>query len=234
MSSAAPPPSYPATGGRRGHRWGPGVIAVIITVVVLIAAGLTALFVFPRKHSTPPSPEVSVPMPQPTPGSMGQGPRAPTAPALVSTAAISLDDVSITPAPGWVLVDQEGKRGVILGKDKKKFMEVIVVQSDATDVAQVLPGWIRKSKSKLSLTSVEVEKVSKPEQLNSPHFQQKQSARFSGDLATQQGTLTVYGVLVVLLNTSTGEEALIDLFTPGTDLRDAAWPDAENMISSML
>ncbi|OBB64890.1 hypothetical protein A5758_19900 [Mycobacterium sp. 852014-50255_SCH5639931] len=208
------------------------MIAAIITVVVLIAAALTALFVFPPKHSTPPSPEVNVPTPKATPGSMGR--RAPTAPTLVSTAAISLDDVSITPAPGWVLVDQEGKRGVILGKDKKKFMEVIVVQSDANDVAQVLPGWIRKSKSKLSLTSVEVETASKPEQLNSPHFQQKQSVRFSGDLSTQQGTLTVYGVLVVLLNPSTGEEALIDLFTPGTDLRDAAWPDAENMISSML
>ncbi|WP_156624561.1 hypothetical protein [Mycobacterium sp. 852002-30065_SCH5024008] len=199
---------------------------MIITVVVLIAAGLTALFVFPPRHATPTT--------KPTPTSMADGRRAPAAPALVAKDAISLDDVSITPAPGWKVVLRENNFSVVLGSNGREFMHVKVQQTTADDVAPIFLGWTRSPKNIFHLTSVEVEQASKPEKLNSSHFQQAQYARYSGDLSTQQGTITVYGVLGALLNTSTGEAAFINLFTPGSDLRDAAWPDAETMISSML
>ncbi len=222
MSSAAPPPSYPADGGRVGHRWGPGVIAVIITVIVLIAAGLTAWFVFPPRHRILTS--------EPTPASAAYGQRASA--ALVAKSAVSFDDVSITPAPNWMAVAQDNGSVILNNDDDTAYMLVVVQRTSAQNVTQVLPGFIQSATK--SLTNVAVEKASTPEQLSSSHFQQEQLARFSGDLTTHQGTSTLYGIAVALLNTSTGEAALIDLFTTGSDLRDANWPDAKTMINSML
>ncbi|OBB64889.1 hypothetical protein [Mycobacterium sp. 852014-50255_SCH5639931] len=195
---------------------------MIITVVVLIAAGLTAWFVFPPKHRILTS--------GPTAASTAYGQRASA--ALVAKAAVSFDDVSITPAPAWMAVRQDNGSVILNNDDDTANMLVVVQQSSARNVTQLLPGFIQSATK--SLTNVAIEKASNPKQLVSLHFQQEQFARFTGDLSTHQGTSPLYGIAVALLNTSTGEAALIDLFTTGSDLRDSVWPDAETMIGSML
>ncbi|WP_156624563.1 hypothetical protein [Mycobacterium sp. 852002-30065_SCH5024008] len=195
---------------------------MIITVVVLIAAGVTAWFVFPPKHHILTS--------EPAPASTAYGP--PVSAALVAKAAVSFDDVSITPAPNWMAIKQDNGSVILNNDDDTAYMLVVVQTTIAKDVTQVLPGFIGSATK--PLTNVKVEPASKPENLNGSHFQQAQYARFSGNLSEQHGTTTLYGIAGALLNTSTGEAALINLYTTGSDLRDANWPDAKVMINSML
>lgn len=113
-----PPPRYPGTGGRVGHRFGARAIVAIMLVVVLLVASVTWGIVVPgtSTHPQPPQPGSFIVNPTASSAPGSAQPHAllphsivPAPTSTVSTAATGASStttvdlgngVSLTPAPG--------------------------------------------------------------------------------------------------------------------------------------
>lgn len=220
-----PPLIYPSPAERVGYRWGTGIIALIVAVILLIAVGITAAIVWNRgPGETKPQPGVTVPTTNPAPSTQpgtGQPP-----------ARINIGDVPFTPAPGWVIVEAYPSAVTLINKDDTALLhvEIAEIAGDFTDVTQALSFWITMWPS---LTNVDIQ-LGKPEKLQSNRFQLAQTANYSAAMSTNQGTKPIYGMFAVLLNTSTGKVAGINYFAFSPDAFQASGPDTQTMIASML
>jgi hypothetical protein len=245
----SPPKLSYAESGDDGDNMNTKLVALIVVVIVLIAAGVTAAIVFSKKETTqnppqpgPPGAIVSMPLTAVSPHGM------PAIVALMSTGmplvgermlAVGgkpvevVEGVSLTPASGWTVENQD--KGVVMLMNAKKDAMLLVAAgvADSKDAAAVLDADMRKFIENFGLTNV---KGTKPKTgtLDSKTFQESVSRGFTGDAETQQGTINVVGMFAELMNTSTGMSAFIVYQAPGQDEYDASAEDADKMISSML
>jgi hypothetical protein len=250
-----PAPLYfPHAHGRVGHRLSARSIAAIIAVILLVAAGVTAPIVFSgnETHPTPP--------PAPTGGHLSTAATAqlggaargretlgpivlaakmfPQASGPLS-AGSSVEvggGITLTPAAGWS-VESTGKNAVLLinGASTAEFF-VTVGKASSTDIAQELSNDIAnytKSSSSV-LSNVQVTNKGQPTSVQSSHFQQELGAGYSGSLQTQQGTISVVGVFLELLNTSNGGSAFVDVHAVNKNALQPAAKDGDSMVNSML
>jgi hypothetical protein len=238
-----------AESGDDGDNLNAKLVALIVVVIVLIAAGVTAAVVFTKKETTqtPPQPGTpgqifGMPLTAVTPHGM------PARVALMSSGmplagetmlAVSgkpvevVEGVSLTPADGWTVEEQDKGVALLMNADKTAMLFVTAGVSDSKDAAEVLAADMQKFAEENSMANV---KVTKPKTgtLDSKNFQEVVSRGFTGDLETQQGTINLVGMFAELMNTSTGMSAFIVYNAPSEDDYDASSEDADTMISSML
>lgn len=227
------PVTYPGSGAPVGHRLGAGVITAIIAAVVVLAGVVTAVLVLPGSHA----PKPVVPKP---PGGSGQisaseRPAAPNGPkAAAPSNEITVADIPITLDSGWDLFDRYGSDVMLRDNDDTAMLLISINDVDVQnvqDVTQVLEAWANVRSKKRFDTKASLEE---PQELDSKRFQLAQAATYTADMSTQSGTTTVYGLFMVLVNTSTGRVAGIDMMAGTVEDFEAKWPGARTMIESML
>jgi hypothetical protein len=240
-----PPPHYPGSGGRVGHRLRPGVIVAIIAAVILIAAAVTAAIVLSGTTSPPKAPELlpSRHAAMASPGGLGS-PRPDKSVrtmrrvqvALTSAGPISIvDGISITPAPGWTLTEQGPNWVTLYDANNTSRMQVTVKPASGSDVVAALQADINRliSSSSTGLNNVVNLGAPTTKPLQSANFQQDASIDYTANISTQQGTIPILGVFDELLNTSNHQSAFID-FRQEAGAKLELISDAGRMIQSML
>ncbi|RFZ21382.1 Double zinc ribbon [Mycobacterium marinum] len=250
--SHIPPPHYPGSAGRVGHRLRPVVIAVIAAVVILIAAAVTATIVLtgpanrpepppmlPGSHATMAAPaESDISQPPKAPSKLEPTPRTARAGEVKLTSAEPINighGVWITPAPGWTLVDQGPNRVMLHNADSSAQMYVAAKPAGATDVVAVLQADINQLFHGSSYGLIDSALLGEPKTktLQSTNFQQYAAIDFIATVLTQQGSTGVVGAFGELLNTSNQLSVFIDFRQTG-DGSDHAVADGRIMLDSML
>ena len=261
MTSTPPPAdqtplplSYPSAEGRVGHRWGAGVVVLIVALVALIAVVIAAVVIWTRGPSeeTPPKPsDTGNLLGSSAPASPVSGGRRDAAVIrLASTGASYLadgdrtvaqgdsvevaDGISITPAPGWKVARQWDQDLLLLNNDGTAAMYVLVGAVESRDIQQVLSDDIQWETDQVGLTDVKLGDFGESNKVTSNVFNQSLGAPYAAVMPTQQGTQQIYGIFFELLNTKTGQASFIDLSALSQEELDAAVKDADTMVNSML
>jgi hypothetical protein len=236
--------------GRVEHRLHGAVVAAIIAVVVIVAVGVTAAVIFSGPSKKPK-------VPRPAPGgvlptthalashrlAVGQRDAVGTV-VLASTMtplasggalAVNLHGVSMTPAPGWAIVDQDQDSVILTNSDNSaEFSVVVIPNAGVTDVNQAaslaISGFVKGS----GLTNVQQQQEGPAQTIQSNNFQQGLVTDYTGDIQSNQGTLELYGNWITMLNPSTQTVCFVDVDAPSSDALQAAMPDAKSMVGSML
>ena len=242
------------TGVTGDDRMGAAVVAAIVVVIVLIAAGITGAVVLSR-DTAPPEP------PKPGPGGqlvpVAAAPAGFGAPVLrnpgelppgmsqvmlasheqvlaVEAEAVELaGGIAVTPAEGWTVGDQ-GEGVVVIDKDDgTASMFIVVGVVESTDTEAVLLADIEGFTGEFGFENVKITKTEvKP--VDSKNFQEAAMCGFTADIETQQGSLSVIGMFLELMNTSDGMAAFVMFLAQDEKAFDAAADDADSMIGSML
>jgi hypothetical protein len=248
------PLHFPRTKGHVGHRLSAEVIVAIIATVVLIAAGLTASIAFsgPETNPTPP--------PAPSGGHLAMAADAQpgTAARMFETlgpivlaaktvsqasgplaAGSSVDlggGISLTPAAGWTVEGTRQRAALLINGNSTAEFFVTVGKASGTDIAKELSNDIANytKASASGLSNVQVTNQDQPNSVQSTHFQQELGAGYSGSLQTQQGTISVVGVFLELLNTSNAQSAFVDVHAVNKNALTTAAKDGDTMVNSML
>jgi hypothetical protein len=249
-----PPVHYPGTGGHAGHRLHARAILAILAVILLIAASLTGAVVLPSAQSPRPAPRTvlpgshvamavdsepaSVPAPAQAAGVPVHATTAVSGARVVLASANSIDlgsGTSLTPAPGWTTDTKKPNAALLFNADSSASLLVEVGPANEGDVVAQLQDDTNELTTgpNADLTNARVTKATTIP-LQSKVFQQEASMGYTATMSLQQGTLTVSGVFVELLNTATGESAFVDFRAVSDDVAKKYAPDADAMISSML
>ena len=202
------------------HRLHGAVVAAIIVAVVMLAAGVTAAVVF------------SGPSTQPKPPRTGPASGVAPTPHALGGKTINLrNGVTLTVAPGWTIV-QSSETGVLLANsDNSALMEADCGKSaipDITGEAGVMAGL-----DSGGLTNV----VQEPQGVQAVHgknFTQSLQVNYTANRQTNQGTMQLYGIWTTLFNATTHIAGSIDFRAISPDAFQAALPDANSMLASML
>lgn len=240
--------------GRVEHRLHGAVVATIIAVVVIVAAGVTAAVVF-SGPSTQPKP------PRPGPGAVvptthaaasfhtgiGQRGGYPLGDVALASTTTSLaagggatvnfpDGVTLTVAPGWTITSS-GQTSVWLsyaaGSPLSTQMEAVSGHENTPDIGQESGYMINQAIGLLGLTNV-VQDPQGVQTVQGNNFTQDLVVGYTANRQTNQGTTQLYGIWMTLFNPSAQISGFIDLEAGSTDALNAALLDAKSMIASML
>jgi hypothetical protein len=227
------------------HRLHGAVVAAIIAVVVILAAGITAAVASRGPSTRPKPPNPSGLVPTTTHKAAAIHPGVVSGRVVLASTSTPLadggtlvnftDGVSATIAPGWriaatgntdVWADEvNGTAQIELGSGKPH----------APDISGDLAWMINESITVLGYTNV----VQQPsgdgvQAVQGKNFTQMLTVGYTADTQTNQGTVAVIGVWMDLFNPSTQLEGFVDLRANSQGDLNAAIPDAKNMIASML
>jgi hypothetical protein len=248
------PVHYPGTGGHSGHRLHARAILAILAVILLIAALLTGAVVLPSAQSPRPAPlpvppgshvamavdsqTARVPAPAQAAGVPVHGTTAVSGARVMLASANSIDlgsGISVTPAPGWTMDTQKPNAVLLFNADSTaSFLVAVGAANEGDVVAQLQDDTnLLTTGPDAALTNAQLTTVT-TNHLQSKAFQQEASMGYTATVSSQQGTSTVSGVFVELLNTATGESAFVDFKAVSDDVGKKYAPDADTMINSML
>jgi hypothetical protein len=203
------------------HRLHGTVVAAIIVVVVMLAAGVTAAVVF------------SGPSTEPKPPRTGPGSEVAPTPHAPGGQTINLPDgVTLTVAPGWTIVESSQTWVLLANSDNSALMEAEVGKSAMRDITQEA-GFMAGLYSTNRLTNV-IEEPQGVQTVQGKNFTQSLQANYTANRQTDQGTMQLYGIWTTVFNPSTQIAGFIDFSAISPDAFQAALPDAENMLASML
>ncbi|MGF2944783.1 hypothetical protein [Mycobacterium sp. Lab-001] len=197
MSSTSPLPRaaavlYPTTARRVGHPLRPAIIAVNILVAAVTGAATLS--------------DTSLPSEQPSP-TTARG----VAIALTSADPILIDrGISITPAPGWELVDRGTNWVTLADTDAGAKMRVTVKPAAAADVTAALQADVDNEVANTVLTNLTPSGEINTKTLQARNFQQAARVDYTADNVVGIDTTPILGVFLELLNTSTRLSAFID------------------------
>lgn len=239
------------------HRLHGAVVAAIISVVAIISAGVTAAVVFsgPSKQPTPPrtgpgggivptAHAVASGQPGTGPGT-GDGSADPSGDVVLASTMTSLafgdastfdfgNGVTLAVTPGWT-IGGRGRGFVNLVKsDHSAEMEALSGRADTTDIEHEAALLIHEAIKYGNLTNVQEDPRAQVQAVSGNNFKQALATNYTADLQTNQGTIQLYGIWLTLFNASAEITGFIDFNAVSPDALDAASPDAERMIASML
>jgi hypothetical protein len=235
----------------KDNQFSAGVVAAIVAVIVLVAAGITAAIVLTRKPEAPTPPKPGTGEELIKPASMRTAVDTPgrsrtdllASPILLTSSeqllAIESEPVelaggvSLTPADGWVVSEQGDGIVVVDKEDGSATMFVLVGVVETTDVEEQLQADIQGFVENSGLANVKVTKT-ELKTVESQNFQEAAMCGFTGDLTLQQGTVEVIGMFLELMNPSDGLAAFVMFMAGGEEAFDASAEDADSMIGSML
>ena len=139
--------------------------------------------------------------------------------------------VSLTPAPGWTITQQDSNSVHLLSSDKTADIYITVGPAQSTDITQVLSADIQKRLE--GVTGVQVVHTAQPEEFHGQNFNRAVTASYQGTWSTQQGTTPIFGVFAELLNTSSGQSAFIDYSANSIAALNAHTAEADSMTNSL-
>ncbi|WP_407687033.1 hypothetical protein [Mycobacterium sp. HUMS_1102779] len=196
------------------HRLRPVVIAANVLVAAVTGAAVLTAAVDPGQ-------------PSPTPG---RG----AAIALTSADPIGIDQgVSITPAPGWELVDRGPNWVTLADTDAGAKMRVTVKPAAAGDVAAALQADVDKEMANTSLINLAPSSGINTKTVQGSHFQQAARLDYTADERAGIDTTHLLGVFMELLNPSSRLSAFID-YRESDESPSQIGGIAQTMINSML
>jgi hypothetical protein len=230
------------------HRLHGAVVAAIVAVVAIVAAGVTAAVVL-RGPSTPPTPPTG-------PGGLlpkahatatihpAGGQRRPATLVLASTSsplaagsASTVDlgnGVTLTVAPGWTIANQSQGEAVVANGDHSAQLAAVVDTADRSDIGQESAALNDAFGRGAGLTNVQQAPQGGVQTFQGRNFTQGLQVNFTGDLQTNQGTVQLYGNWVTLFNPSTRIVCFVALNAMSPDALNAAEPDGESMLASVI
>jgi hypothetical protein len=252
---------YPTTPPAPAHKLSGALIAGIVAAIVLIAGGVTAAFVLTGKSSattshsgnslgngnlgngnnTSPAPTPTQPAPTPT-----QPAPTPTAPAPTPTqpaptpgngggGGVDLGNgVSLTPAAGWKIVRQTASSVSLMSPDQSCEFDIYTGKAGSSDANAELTALANEWAKDNSAQDVKVSSPDGPKAVNGQNFQQLSQMQFQATLAGQQGTLQLFGNFLVLLNTSSGNEAQLVLASTNQSLPSNIVDAVNGMLNSLI
>jgi hypothetical protein len=243
--------------GRVEHRLHGAVVAAIVAVVVIVAAGVTAAVVF-SGTSTPPKPPTTRPgggiVPTPhaagaihpgtgpglTPGrdhSLGDVMLASTATTLAFGDASTINfgnGVTLTVAPGWTIDSQNQGSVLLFNGNQSAGMYAAAGNANTSNIDREATLLINQQIKGVGLSDVQTDPQAQSQSVQGNNFQQLLPVNYTANLQTNQGTVQLYGIWVTLFNPSTHTSGFIDFFAGSSNAFQAASPDAEHMVGSML
>jgi hypothetical protein len=151
-----------------------------------------------------------------------------------SSTAITLGPgITLTPAAGWQ-IDRPGDNVAELhSPDGNAVLDVTVGTGDAKDAAAELNNDVQQLPQNSDLSNVKTAKCS-TSTLGNRQFQQLSGCGFTADLASDQGTFQVQGMLAEYMNPTSGMGAFIVFFAQHQAAYEAARQDVVAMLASML
>ena len=202
------------------HRLHGAVVAAIIGVVARLAAGVTAAVVF------------SGPSTQPEPPKTGPGGGVVPTPHALGGGTINFaDGVTLTVAPGWTVVHSSQTRVLLANRDNSALMEAYSGKSAMPDIGG--EAGFMGGLDTTGLTNA-VEEPQGVQTVQGKNFTQSLQVNYTANRQTSQGTMQLYGSQTTLFNASTQIAGFIDFGAISPDAFQAALPDANSMLASML
>jgi hypothetical protein len=220
-------------------------VAAIIAVVVILAAGITAAVASrgPSTRPKPPNPSGLVPTTTHKaaaihPGVVsGRVVLASTSKPLAfsGTGVNFVDGVSVTVAPGWTIANTWDTGVWADNSDNTVQIELTSGKPHAPDITGDMSWMINESINSLGYTNV----VQQPSgdgvvTVQGKNFTQMLTVGYTADHQSDQGTIPYIGVWMELFNPSTQLGGFVNFRAASQDNLNAAMPDAQSMIASML
>jgi hypothetical protein len=203
------------------HRLHGTVVAAIIVVVAILAAGVTAAVVF------------SGPSTQPKPPRTGPDSGVAPPPHPLGGQTINLPDgVTLTAAPGWTIVESSQKWVLLANSDNSAQMEAESGKSAMRDITQEA-GFMAGLYATNRLTKL-IEEPQGVQPVQGKNFTQSLQVNYTANRQTDQGTMQLYGIWTTLFNASTQIASFIDFSAISPEAFQAALPDVKSMLASML
>jgi hypothetical protein len=225
------------------HRLHGAVVAAIIAVIVVLAAGVTAAVVFrgPSTPPKPPHPSGLVPTThqaaaiRPSSGFRGIVLASTTTPLAGGVTVNFINGVSLTVAPGWTVYKSWNTGVWMHNSDNSVLLEISVGHAHAPDINGELTWQINDEINLNGLTNVVQARSEEGVQaVQGKNFTQQLFTGYSANHQGDQGTTQICGVWMALFNVSTQQNAFIDIRAANTDALGAAVPDAKSMVASLL
>lgn len=221
MSSTSPlphtamPSAYQGAPRRGGPRVRPAVVAASLLMAAVTGAAALTDTVRPSEHASP---------------ATAHG----IAIALTSSEPIVIDQgISITPAPGWDLVDRGTNWVTLADTDAGAKMRVTIKPAAGTDVAAALQADVDKEVANTILTNLAPSGGIKTKTVQGRNFQRAARIDYTATNTVGIDTTPILGVFMELLNPANRLSAFIDYretsVSPG-----GIGGVAQTMINSML
>jgi hypothetical protein len=239
-----------AGAGHVEHRLHGGVVAAIIAVVVLVAALISVAVDWssPATHPKPPRPggldshASATGLLHPMLGQPGQSrwgnltlASSHNSLATGTATAITLyKSVSITPASGWTVVQQDQGDVVLANSGHTVAVAAIAGPADASNINAESTIAISAAIQGGGLTNVQQTPAGPVQTVQGNNFQQKLVVDYTANSQTNQGTSQVEGIWVTLFNSSTQTAGFLEVYSPDDAALGAATNDLVSMLQSMM
>jgi hypothetical protein len=159
------------------------------------------------------------PSPQPTPVDNGGG-------------GIDLGSgVSVTPAAGWQVAKQTSNRVVLISGDGNYLFDTTVGQVQSGDISQVITSDIQNWAQ--GAQDLKVGQSSGVQQIQGNHFSQMIAVPYEVVLSGQQGTITLYGTFIELMDPQSRLAAFVVFGGGDQNPSQDALNGAKEMLNSM-
>jgi hypothetical protein len=240
-----------AAAGHVEHRLHGAVVAAIVAVVVLIAAVIAVAVDWsgPATHPKPPrtghggllSHAAGVGSLHPMMGQSGQNPwgnlslaSSHTSLAAGTATAITLyNSVSINPAPGWTVANQDQGTVMLANSDKSVIVAAGADAADRPDINQEATDTFSAYIKGAGMTNVQQDTSAQVQTIQGNNFQQLLPIAYTGNIQNNQGTVEVEGVWATLFNSSTQTAGFFDVLSGSDNALQAATADVKSMLQSM-
>jgi hypothetical protein len=242
----------PAAVGAVQHRLHAGVVTAIIAVMVLVAALISVVVMLsgPTTKPRPPRPghgftvnphAAAAGSLHPMIGQLGHSrlgsvslASTTTTLAAGTTSAINLyNSVSITPAPGWAVIDQGGGTALLSNRNDTVQFFALAGAADKPDIHQESSGLISDTIRSAGITNVQQDHSAQVKSIRGNNFQQMLVTPYTGNMQSNQGAVQLEGIWVTLFNSSTQTAGFVNVYSPNDIALQAATNDVASMLQSM-
>jgi hypothetical protein len=230
--------------GAGEHRLHGGMVAAIIAVIMLVAALISSVMVLHGPNTHPKHPRhrhdklfsqaaVAGQQGETRLGSVSLVSNTATLAVGTTATAINLyNSVSITPASGWSVVNQDDHFVLLGNSNRNVLVAALADASDEPDINQESSALINQTIKGAAMTDVEQDPP-KLKTIQGNNFQQMLGVAYTGAIQTNQGAVEVEGLWVTLYNSATGTTGFVNIYSPSTTALDAATDEVASMIQSM-
>jgi hypothetical protein len=235
------------------HRLHGGVVAAIVAVIVLVAAVISAAVVFGGPSTKPKPPRAghggilrvvaAAGIHRPSVGQSGQSrlgsvslaSNTTSLAAGTTTTAINLyKSVSITPASGWSIINQDDGFVILGNSDHSVGVSALAGPVDEPDISQESSALINATIRGAGMTNVQQDSSGEVKTIQGNNFQQMITVTYTGNMQTNQGASEIEGLWVTFYNPLTQTSGFCNVYSPrGESALEAATNDVISMLQSM-